>query len=136
MAKKRLTPQDRMALEGWNELVASIRESSDINPADSTAEIETRKKRLEADDEAWFRYYFAQYYTCNPADFHKKATRRIMAHERWYEVRAWSRELAKSARAMMEIIKLALTRRVRNVLLISNSQDNAQRLLLPFMANL
>lgn len=24
MAKKRLTPQDRMALEGWNELVASI----------------------------------------------------------------------------------------------------------------
>lgn len=60
----------------------------------------------------------------------------MMAHERWYEVRAWSRELAKSARAMMEIIKLALTRRVRNVLLISNSQDNAQRLLLPFMANL
>lgn len=136
MAKKRLTPQDRMALEGWNELVASIRESSDINPADSTAEIETRKKRLEADDEAWFRYYFAQYYTCNPAGFHKKATQRMMAHERWYEVRAWSRELAKSARAMMEIIKLALTRRVRNVLLISNSQDNAQRLLLPFMANL
>ena len=42
MAKKRLTPQDRMALEGWNELVASIRESSDINPADSTAEIEAR----------------------------------------------------------------------------------------------
>ena len=136
MAKKRLTPQDRVALEGWNELVASIRESSDINPADSTAEIEARKKRLEADDEAWFRYYFAQYYTCNPADFHKKATRRMMAHERWYEVRAWSRELAKSARAMMEIIKLALTRRVRNVLLISNSQDNAQRLLLPFMANM
>lgn len=136
MAKKRLTPQDRLALEGWNELVASIRESSDINPADSAAEIEARKKRLETDDEAWFRYYFAQYYTCEPAAFHKRATRRMMAHDRWYEVRAWSRELAKSARAMMEIIKLALTRRVRNVLLISNSQDNAQRLLLPFMANM
>lgn len=136
MAKKRLTPQDRLALEGWNELVASIRESSDINPADSTAEIETRKKRLETDDEAWFRYYFAQYYTCEPAIFHKRATKRFMSHDRWYEVRAWSRELAKSARAMMEIIKLALTRRVRNVLLISNSGDNAQRLLLPFMANM
>ncbi len=59
-----------------------------------------------------------------------------MGHDRWYEVRAWSRELAKSARAMMEIIKLALTRQVRNVLLISNSQDNAGRLLLPFMANM
>lgn len=37
---------------------------------------------------------------------------------------------------MMEIIKLALTRKIRNVLLISNSADNAERLLLPFMANL
>jgi hypothetical protein len=37
---------------------------------------------------------------------------------------------------MMEISKLALTGEIRNVLLISNSQDNAIRLLLPFMANM
>ena len=37
---------------------------------------------------------------------------------------------------MMEISKLALTKKIRNVLLISNSADNAERLLLPFMANL
>ena len=36
---------------------------------------------------------------------------------------------------MMEISKLALTKKIRNVLLISNSADNAERLLLPFMAN-
>lgn len=136
MVKKKLTPKDRLALEQWNELVASIKESSDINTSDSVADIETRKKRLEADDDAWFKYYFAQYYTCEPAAFHKKATKRIMRNNRWYEVRAWSRELAKSARSMMEIIKLALTRKIRNVLLISNSADNAERLLLPFMANL
>lgn len=136
MAKKKLTPKDRLALELWNELVASIKESSDINTSDSVADIETRKKRLETDDDAWFKYYFAQYYTCEPAAFHKKATKRIMRNNRWYEVRAWSRELAKSARSMMEIIKLALTRKIRNVLLISNSADNAERLLLPFMANL
>lgn len=136
MAKKKLTPKDRLALEQWNELVASIKESSDINTSDSVADIETRKKRLETDDDAWFKYYFAQYYTCEPAAFHKKATKRIMRNNRWYEVRAWSRELAKSARSMMEIIKLALTRKIRNVLLISNSADNAERLLLPFMANL
>lgn len=136
MAKKKLTPKDRLALEQWNELVASIKESSDINTSDSVADIETRKKRLETDDDAWFKYYFAQYYTYEPAAFHKKATKRIMRNNRWYEVRAWSRELAKSARSMMEIIKLALTRKIRNVLLISNSADNAERLLLPFMANL
>ena len=66
MAKKKLTPKDRLALEQWNELVASIKESSDINTSDSVADIETRKKRLETDDDAWFKYYFAQYYTCEP----------------------------------------------------------------------
>ena len=136
MAKRRLTPADRAALEEWNGLVASIRESSDIDDSDTVADIAARKKRLEADDEAWFRYYFAQYYTCEPAPFHLRATRRLMSHDRWYEVRAWSRELAKSARSMMEILKLALTGKIRNVLLISNSADNAGRLLLPFMANL
>ena len=135
MAKKRLTPQDRTALEYWNELVASVRESSEINPTDTEADIKARRERLEKDDEEWFRYYFAMYYSCEPADFHKKATRRLMKNNRWYEVRAWSRELAKSARSMMEISKLALTKKVRNVLLISNSADNAERLLLPFMAN-
>ena len=44
MAKKKLTPKDRLALEQWNELVASIKESSDINTSDSVADIETRKK--------------------------------------------------------------------------------------------
>jgi hypothetical protein len=136
MAKKRLTPDERQALKYWEELMVAIRNASDINPEDTPAEIEARKKRLEADDEAWFRYYFDQYYTCEPADFHKKATKRLMSHKRWYEVRAWSRELAKSARSMMEVTKLALTEKVRNVLLVSNSVDNAIRLLLPLMGNM
>ncbi|KAA6351229.1 hypothetical protein EZS27_001375 [termite gut metagenome] len=136
MAKKLITPADRQAVKNWDELYASIRNGSDINLEDSTADIEARKKRLEADDEAWFRYYFDQYYTCEPAAFHKKATKRIMSNGRWYEVRAWSRELAKSVRSMMEISKLALMRLIKNVLLISNSYDNAERLLMPFMANM
>lgn len=135
MAKIKLSLKDKRALDQWEQLVASIKESTDINTSDTVVDIEARKKKLEADDEAWFRYYFAQYYTCEPAVFHKKATQRIMNHDRLYEVRAWSRELAKSARSMMEVIKLALTRKIRNVLLVSNSADNAERLLLPFMAN-
>ncbi len=135
MAKKRLTTQDRLALDNWNELVASVREHSDINPTDTETEIRQRRERLEKNDEEWFKYYFAMYCTCESAAFHKKATGRMMRNSRWYEVRAWSRELAKSARSMMEISKLALTKKIRNVLLISNSADNAERLLLPFMAN-
>ena len=135
MAKKILTTQDRLALDSWNELVASVREHSDINPTDTETEIRQRRERLEKNDEEWFKSYFAMYCTCESAAFHRKATGRLMRNNRWYEVRAWSRELAKSARSMMEISKLALTKKIRNVLLISNSADNAERLLLPFMAN-
>ena len=135
MAKKRLTPKDRLALAGWEDLIASIKDSTHINQGDTVSDIEKRKQMLENDDEAWFAYYFAQYCTAEPAPFHKVATKRLMKHERWYEVRAWSRELAKSARSMMEITKMALTGRCKNVLLLSNSADNAERLLLPFMAN-
>jgi hypothetical protein len=135
-AKKRLTPQERQALRYWEGLVASIRNGTEVNPDDTPAEIEARRRRLEASNEEWFKYYFEQYCSCEPADFHKKATKRLMSHNRWYEVRAWSRELAKSSRSMVEICKLALTGQVHNVLLISNSQDNAVRLLAPFMANM
>ena len=135
MTKLKLTSKDRAELAEWNDLVVSIKESSDINPMDTTADIQARRRHLEKDPESWFRYYFEMYCTSEAAEFHKAATHRILTHERWYEVRAWSRELAKSARAMMEISYLALTGKIRNVLLISNSLDNAERLLLPFMAN-
>lgn len=72
MAKKRLTPQDRIALDNWNELVASVREHSDINPTDTETEIRQRRERLEKNDEEWFKYYFAMYCTCESAAFHKK----------------------------------------------------------------
>lgn len=42
--------------------------------------------------------------------------------------------LAKSARSMMEVSKLALTGKIHNVLLVSNSHDNAILLLAPFKA--
>ena len=82
MAKKRLTPQDRTALVEWEELIASIRENSDINPSDTEAEIRARRERLEKDDEEWFRYYFAMYYSCEAADFHKTTGGTRYAHGR------------------------------------------------------
>ena len=135
MAKARLTPQDKSALKGWNEEISAIKEFVFIDNTDTTADITVRKKKLEANPEEWFAYYFAQYYTWAPAPFHIAASKRLINNDRWYEVRAWSRELAKSARSMMEVIYLALIGKIKNVLLISNSANNAERLLLPFMAN-
>lgn len=58
-----------------------------------------------------------------------------MNNPEWYEVRAWSRELAKSSRTMMEVMKLILTKKKRFVLLISASSDSAAKLLKPYKLN-
>jgi hypothetical protein len=127
---------DRNALREWETYRHSLLASTTIDTSETTIQQKARIKRLEADDEAWFAYYFEKYCTAEPADFHKRATMRIMNNERWYETRAWCRELAKSTRAMMEVLKLALTAKTNNVLLASHSYDNACELLMPFKINL
>ena len=56
-----------------------------------------------------------------------------MNNPEWYEVRCWSRELAKSTRSMMEDLKLLLTRKKRYKLLISATQTAAEDLFMPYM---
>ncbi len=136
MVKRKLKVEERQALLEWEEERQSILNATTIDTTESEIDKLKRIERLEKDDEAWFKYYFPDYYLCEPAPFHKRATKRLMQNNRCYYVRAWSRELAKSARSMMEVTKLALTGVIKNVLLISNSKDNADRLLMPIMLNL
>ena len=136
MGNKLRKPTDKQLWKDWEDYYSQFISDVAIDTEESPTDKANRIKRLEADDESWFKYYFPGYCTAEPAKFHKEATKRLMSHDRWYEVRAWSRELAKSARAMMEFLKLALTKKIFNLLLISNSYDNACRLLLPFMIQL
>lgn len=134
MNSKRISP--RQARTEWEEFFATFMSNADVDVNESPADRARRRTQLEADPEAWFAYYFHRYCRCAPAAFHKKATKRLLNDPNCYEVRAWSRELAKSARSMMEICYLALTGKVKNVLVVSNSYDNACRLLDPFKQQL
>lgn len=129
MAKK---PTVKQALNEWEEFKKNILSSTTVDNNETAIERNRRIAHLEANPEEWFTYYFPNFATAKPAKFHIKATKRILEHPRWYEVRAWSRELAKSTRTMMEVLYLALTGQIRNVLLISNSEGNAKRLLKPY----
>ena len=133
---KQLTANDKRAIKEWEIYFKQYIADVEVDSTESEADKQLRIKRLEADDEAWFKYYFPKYCTAAPAEFHIKATKRLFSKTKHYEVRAWSRELAKSARSMFEILKLSLTGQVRNVLLVSNSYDNAERLLSPFRLQL
>lgn len=120
----------------WGEFRDSIINSTPVDKSESPAEQRKRMAYLEANVEEWFKYYFPKFAYAPPAKFHLKATQRVIKNAEWYEVRNWSRELAKSTRTMMEIIYLALTGKKKYVLMISNNETNAQNLLEPYRSQL
>ena len=136
MAVIRMSPEDRAALERFERLKKSIFSATDVDTTEDDIQRRERRKRLEKDPEAWFKYYFPHYCTCEPADFQKKAAKRVLVNDEWYEVRAWSRELAKSTRTMLETLYQTLTGQKKTVILASSSLDSAKRLLAPYRANL
>ena len=120
----------------WEDHRDLIMTSTTVDVQESPDDKKARIVRLEADVEEWFTYYFPKYAYAMPAPFHIAATQRVLQNDEWYEVRMWSRELAKSTRTMMEVLYLCMTGRKKCVLLASNSLDNAARLLMPYRANL
>ena len=129
MAKK---VSDKEYLDLWREFCENMDNATPIDLNESRGDKLKRVKHLEANPEEWFKYYFPNYYTSEPTSFHIKATKRVLSTPEWYEVRSWSRELSKSGRTMMEVLFLAMTGKKKNIIFVSNSADNAERLLLPY----
>ena len=134
---------DKQAHSDWSAYYESLKRCTVVDITETYAQKQARIKKLEADDEAWFRYYFPHISENQitkkpipPADFHIKATKRVMQDRNWFECRCWSRSLAKSTRTRMEVLKLALTGKKKNILMVSNSEDNAERLLEPYKMEL
>jgi phage terminase large subunit-like protein len=126
----------KQILAQWNEYVENIRRQTALLIGENEEQQRRRIEILEADPELWFKYYFPQYAYAEAAPFQKAATKRVLINLEWYEVRIWARELAKSTRTMMEVLYLALIGKKKYILLISNSFDNAVRLLMPYKGNL
>lgn len=130
--------KDKAALLDWERFREEVMASTTIDRTETPDQKRERIEWLEKDgnDEEWFKYYFPNYYTSEPADFHIEGTQRVMNNPEWYEVRWWSRELSKSGRSFMEDMKLLLTKKKRFKLLVSSSFDNACRLMAPYKINL
>jgi hypothetical protein len=131
-----MTQKERDARKEWNDLLEDIKNATPMDTSKSPAEIEKHRIYLEAHPIEWILFFFPKYAKYPFAPFHKRAINRIIGNPEWYEVLSWSRELAKSTICMFVVIYLVLTKRKRNILLISNSKDNAIRLLSPYKANL
>jgi hypothetical protein len=127
--------EKKQAVKDWDKYLKDLVRATVVDKNESQEDKLKRIERLEADDEAWFKYYFPNYYSSEPAPFHRSSTKRVMNNPEYYEVRAWSRELAKSARTMMEFIKLALTKKKRFFIITSASEGSAVKLLKPYKIN-
>jgi hypothetical protein len=128
--------EERKAAAYWDEYRKNLKASTTVNRNLSFAEKEKERKRLEADPAEWMKEMFPNYAKAPFAKFQIRAINRIIENPETYEVLSWSRELAKSTIVMMVSLYLALTGKKRNFILVSNSQDNANRLLEPFRINL
>lgn len=128
--------QESKYLQLWEQYTENERKSTPIDLNETVTVKRRRVELLESNPEEWFKYYFPTHYKSEPAKFHVKATKRILSNPEWMEARCWSRELAKTTRARMEALYLMLTGVKYNLLLVSNTEDNAKRLLLPYKAAL
>lgn len=127
----------RQALDEWEDLLQSIRNSSPVDTKETAAEKAKRIAWLEADPERWIEYHFKKYCFAKPAKFQIESTKRVLNRKtrRFYQRRAWSRGLSKTTRRMFEVLYLMLVRKMRiNALLLSKNYENAERLLDTYMA--
>lgn len=127
---------DKKSIKEWQEYIEDVRSSTTVDVSMSYSDIQKHKSELEKDPIKWMEYFFPKYAAYPFATFHKRAIKRIIEHDEWFEVLSWSRGLAKSTVTMMVVLYITLTGKKKNVILTSNSKDNAVRLLDPYRANL
>jgi hypothetical protein len=133
---KQLKTEDRNALVEWADYLKGIEHASQVDEDLSPVEREKKKRSLEADPVAWIRYFFPGEARYPFARFHRAFIRRVVQNPDWYEVISWARELAKSTTVRMVVLYLLLTGKIKNILLVSATQDSAIRLLKPYRGHL
>ena len=122
---------DKRAFKEWQEYYHALKRDKAV---DELSAIERKRKleQLEKNQVKWMQFFFSEYCRYPFMPFHIKAINRICNNGEWYEVLSWSRELAKSTVVFMCVMYLVATNRKRNILLVSNSHENAVRLLEPY----
>lgn len=127
--------QDKKQIAFWEQYRKNLRCQSTTDNL-SLGEKEIKRKELEKNVAKWCQFFFPSYASAPFAPFHLRFLQRITSNMEYYQVLSWSRELSKSTVTMFAVLYLTLTGRKKNVLLASNSYDNAVRLLEPYRANL
>ena len=129
--------KDREALRQWEEYRKGIIQSTSIDLTETYAEKDKRIKFLLSDFEEFCKYYFPKYFQSDFAAFHKRFAKKVINNQRIYITRAWSRAHAKSVLSgIMLPLYLKFTGDLKNMLVASYNETNAETLLRPLMIQL
>ncbi|SMO48189.1 hypothetical protein [Solitalea koreensis] len=128
---------DKKAEQFWDDFISSMINASSVDTSETEEAKRKRIADLEADPFKWMPYYFPQFCSAPFSRFQRRALKRLIENKRWFQLLMWSRELAKSTFTMMTVMYLAVVKKeLKNILMVSNSFDNAVRLLLPYKLTL
>lgn len=127
---------DRQSSIQWEEFVKNLQRQTPVPIEDDAAKAQ-RIKRLKGNFVEFCQYYFPNYCTAEFADFHKRFAKKVIDNDVIYIVRAWAREHSKSVVAGLFLpLFLKFNKKMFNMILVSNSYDKAEELLMPIMMNL
>jgi hypothetical protein len=132
---------DKNALNDWDEFRKSISESTPVDIAETHEEKIKRIKMLEADPQAWKKYYFPKFFKYESPDFHVEASERMRSNftelGHWYEVRNWARGLSKTTTLMFDVMYLVLTGQLKApIFYTSSTYDAAEAFLTKYQCQL
>jgi predicted phage terminase large subunit-like protein len=129
--------KDRTALLKWDSFKKNLIKSTSVDSNENALDKQKRIAHLLSDFEAFCTYYFPQYTTSPFAQFHKRFAKKTVENNRIFITRAWSRDHAKSVTSgVMLPLFLKMKGELKNMLLVSYSEDNAIELLRPLKIQL
>lgn len=123
---------DRDSLKAWEVYKEDGLRDTPVEINLSRAEMEKHRAYLEERPLEWIQFFFPEYAKYEFADFQKRAIKRCLVNDEWYEVLSWARSLAKSTIVMFIVMFLTLTGKKKNVILAGATLDAATRLLNPY----
>jgi hypothetical protein len=124
------------ALQKWEAYKKSVEKSTELIVETDKEKIQ-RIAKLKGNFAEFCKFYFPNYCKAEFAPFQLAFAKKVIDNPTIYATAAWSREHAKSVILGLFLpTYLMFTGKMKNMLLISYTKDNADELLMPIMGNL
>lgn len=133
---QKISKNNEKFLSSYDEHCRSIEQTTHVNVNDTPQEKRKKRKELEKDYVKWFEEIFPQYAKVPCAPFHKKLAKLIIENDVVDVLAEIYRSGAKSVHLSLGIpMFLYVTGKLRFMLLASQSEDKAKKLISDIQAN-